>query len=430
MASLHLAALRLTALACLGSSPLLLAQTTRPVVLVPPPDARLDRLPGAQGESPGVELTARPGDGIRLRAGETFTLHLLTWLQPQFRYLANDAMNPASNGGSADTSSFRLRSARTRFDGTLFDRDVAYRLAAEWTETPAIEDAWIAWTFWRPEHSALALRFGQQKTFFGRESTAEDWKLDFVDRALATSTFANARSRGATLRGDHMDGTLHWTASAFNSDVAAASSSSGKAVANPDNQLDYVFTLRVDPNGDLGDEGYSEGDPEYSRDLLWSLGAGFQLGNHRTTLGGTTVDADGNALVLNGALKYRGVHALGEVFLRSDEPDAPGATSSDATGWQLGGTYTLERGEGKHGQWSFGGRYSRIELSDAAQTVLTSSLLGPSKGSVSEITALVGFYYRLHRIKMQGSWTLQEAHPTGSSSATNHILEVQFQFLF
>ena len=423
----------LVALANLAWSAPLLAQVAQAQDqdrAVATPSSRLDRLATIRGDGPETTITGRPGEGFKISAGDAYSLAVLSWLQPQYRFLARDALNPASNGAGTDTSSFGLRAARTRFSGNLFDKDIEYRLSSEWTENNAVKDAWLRWTFWRSERDAIALRFGQQKPLYGRESTAEDWKLDFVDRALATRSFASSRSRGVMLLGEHLEGKLHWSAAAFESDVAAASSNAGEEAANPDNELDYVFSIRLDPRGDMGDESYSEGDLDHTQDLLWSVGAALQLGNHRTTLGGATVDADGRDINMHGALKYQGLHVLGEVFLRSDDPDVPGARSSDSTGWQVGGTYTLARREGKNGQWSFGGRYSRISLDDAAQAVLTATPLGPSKGDVDEITALVGFYYRAHKIKLQGSWTLQEVKPSGSNSATNQILELQFQFLF
>jgi len=407
----------LTALVALASCASLLAQAPR-------------ETSGTQGEVTEAKITAKPGDGIKITAGDTFSLALLSWVQPQYRFLANDSTNPASNAGSADTSSFRIKRARTRMSGNLFSKDIEYRLMMEWVEGTAIKDAWLRWCFWRNEQNAVWARFGQQKTLYGRESAASDYMLDFVDRALATNHFSNSRSRGILFGGDHMEGKLHWTAGSFNTDVASSSTNAGEETANPDNELNYVFGIRVDPNGDMGDESYSEGDLEGLTQIRWTVGAGLQLGNHRATIGGATRDVDGRDLNIHGAFKLQGFHVLGEVFLRSDEPDVTGSTSTDSTGWQVGGTYTLPKQEGKDGQLAVGGRFSMITLDDAAQSVLTGTPLGAVKGDVSELTALVGYYYKAHKLKAQASWTLQNVNPDVGSDATNHIFEVQLQFLF
>lgn len=414
----------LVPLLLLGSALPLAAQESQPAA------RRLDRLTNGSSHGAETRITGKVGEGIQIRSGDTFALGLRSWVQPRYRLAAQDAWNPASNGGSADRSHFTLAAARTEFRGFVFDPKVEYQLTAEWTESNAIEDAWLRWSFWKGEQDTLALRFGQQKTLYGRQATAGDDLLEFVDRALATRNLANARARGALLTGEHAQGLFHWSAGLFNSDTASASSNAGEDAANPDQELNAVFSVRLDPEGDLGDERYAEGDLEHSTTLRWSVGAGLQLGNHRTVLGATTIDADGRDLNLNAALRYQGVHALGEVFLRSDEPDAPSAASSDAQGWQVGGTYTLARASGRDGQFSFGGRYSMLTLDDAAQTVMTNTPLGSSRGDVRELTALVGYYYKAHRLKLQGGWTLQEVRASGSPDATNHIFEIQLHFTF
>jgi hypothetical protein len=254
--------------------------------------------------------------------------------------------------------------------------------------------------------------------------------LDFVDRALATNQFSNSRSRGALVLGDHAGGRLHWTAGAFNTDAAAASSNAGEEADNPDDQLDYVFTVRADPAGDLGDEAYAEGDLDGVTQVLWSVGAGVQLANHRAVVGGTARDVDGKDLNLNLGGKYRGFHVLAEAFWRSDDPGLSGASSSDSHGWQAGVTYCFPGEAGETRAWTVGARYSALTLADAGQVVLTGTPLGPSEGDVREATVLVGHYYRGHKLKAQASWTLQSVDPDGSTAATNHILEVQLQILF
>lgn len=383
----------------------------------------LDRLATQQGGDAGtVKLSAMAGKGITIDGGDAFMLNIVNRVQPNYTFAAND-------GAVADVSTFGVRRARTKFQGHIWNKDIKFRLQTDWVEGTSIKDAWIHWMFMNKDGNAIGLRFGQQKTFFGREATGSSGGLEFVDRSLATRVQANSRSRGAALTGEHAEGKFHWTAGAFNTDTAAGSASSGEETANPDNELDYVFTVRLDPNGDMGDESYMQGDLDNTQELKWGVGAGLQIGNHRAVVGGSTVDIDGTSININASGKIKGFHVLGEVFIRSDEADVTGSSSTDSTGWVVGGTYTLAKQEGHNNQWGFGARYSMVDF-DKAQTLIVAPGLGGAQGDVSELTVVVNNFYHQHALKTQASWTLQNVNPNGGNDLTNHIIEIQVTFVF
>lgn len=384
----------------------------------------LDRLASQQGGGTGdVKLSAMAGKGITFDGGDSFMLNIMNRVQPYYAFAAND-------GAVADTSSFSIRRARTKFQGHIWNKDIKFRLQTDWVEGTSIKDAWIHWMFFNKDGNTVGLRFGQQKTFFGREATGSSGGLEFVDRSIATKTQANARARGAALTGEHAEGKFHWTAGAFNSDTAAGDgTNSGEEAANPDNELNYIFTVRLDPNGDMGDESYMQGDLEGVQELKWGVGAGLQIGNHRAVVGGSTVDVDGTSININASMKLKGFHVLGEVFLRGDEADVAGSSSTDSTGWVVGGTYTMPPQEGHNSQWGFGARYSMVDF-DKAQTLLATSGLGSAQGDVGELTVVVNNFYHAHSLKTQASWTLQNVNPSGGSDLTNHIFELQLTFVF
>lgn len=399
----------------------------------PANSAKLEKLSLSETPAPqdkDLKVTGAPGKGITFSAGEDFELNLLSFVQARYRFESLDSDNPASNGGNADRSTFDIRRARTILSGWLYNKDITYKLQNEWTETTSIKDAWIQWMFWHRENNSIGMRMGQTKTYYGREATATGRKLDFVDRSVATRFMANSRSRGLQGHGDHMDGKFRWTAGLFNSDTAAGSSNAGEEASNPDNELNSVFSVRFDPNGSMGDESYSMGDLDYTETLMWSIGGGLQIGNHRAVIGGATRDVDGTDININAAMKYRGWHALADIYIRSDDPDVAGGTSTDSTGWSAGATYTMQARDGKPNQWGFGGRFSMLNLDDANQAVLTLTPLGASEGEITELTVVVSNYYRKHNLKTQLSWTLQNVDPQGANSATNHILEMQVTFAF
>jgi phosphate-selective porin OprO/OprP len=387
---------------------------------------------GSGGSGGTTEATFKysPSKGMTIEGGDSFMLNMKNRIQPYYSFIANDDSNPAINGGRSDTSSFSIRRARTKFEGYVYSKDITYRLQTDWVEGTSIKDAWIHWFFMNKDGNKIGLRFGQQKTYFGREATGSSGGLEFVDRSLAGRVMSNRRQRGAAVTGEHAEGKFHWTAGAFNGDTAGGSvglDGITEEAANTDNELTYIFTARLDPNGDMGDEGYMQGDLDHSPDLKWSIGAGLQLGNNKATLAGP--DVDNTEININASMKLNGFHVLGEVFLRSDELDAAGSSSADSTGFVVGGSYTFEKQVDSRSQWAVGARYSMVNVDDIP-VLLTATPLGAVPGDVNEISFVVSNYYHQHNLKTQASWTLQNVDPDAGSDATNHIFEVQVTLVF
>lgn len=402
----------------------------------PSNSASLERLGNTPQDAKDIKVSGGAGKGITFTSGDDFSLTIKNRVQAQYRFLNLDSTNPASNGGAQDVSTFNIKRARTSLKGNIYSKDIQYYLQTDWTDTGSgangsvLKDAWLMWWFYHQDKNSIGLRMGQQKTLFGREATASSFGLEFVDRGLANRIYANSRSRGAMVQGAHNDGKLHWSAGAFNTDSAAASGSAGEEANNPDNELDYVFTARFDGAGDMGDESYQQADLDNTQEMQWSVGGGLQINNHRAVVGAATRDIDGTCININGCFKYKGWHVMGDVFLRSDEPDVAGSSSTDSTGWQAGGSYTFAKREGHNSQWGVGARYSMIKLEDPGQVMLTGTPLGTAEGDMSELSVVVSNYYHKHNLKTQVMWTLQDIDPTGGTSATNHILELQVTFAF
>jgi len=381
----------------------------------------------AAQDSTAVDVTAAAGKGITFSAGRPFAATLRTLFQPQLRVAAPDDDNPATAGGAEDVASFRLRRVETSLYGHVVDEDLQWKVLFDPTLSPALKDAWAQWWFLHTSADSLGVRFGQQKTLYGRESTASSGALDFVDRALPTRLLADVRAQGLALRGAHLGSKLHWNAGLFNTDAAAASLLAKQGGSNPDDELDAVLTARLDPAGDLGEESYAEGDLEHSAVALWSLGGGLQLGRHHGTLPGTLPDVDTTALNVNGAFKHHGWHVLGEAFLRRD---AEGAEASAATAYQLGGSYVFGTADAQHAPWGLGLRYASLRLTQHSPVLLTGTPLGTALGDTSEITLAVSKYHHGHALKTQAAWTLQRVAPDGSPAALNNVFELQVTILF
>lgn len=389
-------------------------------------NSTLTTLAAPQDKKEGTSVSAKAGDGVKFEA-DNFSLALNNRLQLQWRYLWNED-NP-------DQNTFRVRRARTVLEGMAFKKELTYKLQMDWVETNAIKDAWARWAFYKADDYEIALRFGQQKTYFGREATGSSGNLEFVDRALASSTFSNARARGAMVQGSHgEDGMVQWTLGAFNTDSAAGSTNSNEEAANVDNELNYVLSVWLSPNGSKGlaGEGYSQGDLDRSDKLLYSVGAALEIGNNKANpASATSTDVDTLSINLNAALKTGGIHAMADVFIREDETDpAAGASvTADSMGWQAQVSYTLEPQEKDGPQWSFGARYGMIKIDDAP-IVMVGSPLGTLTGDVSELEVMLTNYYKKHKMKTQVGWVLQSIEPDLGGDVDNHRFEVQFTLAF
>jgi len=358
-----------------------------------------------KAEEEGASLTQGPivraasGEGITIEEG-TFKLNIKNKLQFRFAYTDFDNSPPA---GRTDVATFSVPRARTYMNGSVWDPNITWRLSVEYNEGASIKDAWLQWYFWSQEssHSKIGARIGQTKTLFGKTATYSSFAQEFVDRDIASMTFSTGRSRGAMLLGHQIEGgKFHWNAGIFNTDTATGSPFSGEETSNGDNELNFNFGVRLDPWGDMGDESYTAADLERSQNLKASFGAGLWLGNERVVAAGVQ-DDEVMSINLNAAMKYNGIHALGEVFVRKDDVQNTTGGEVDTFGWNVQGTYTLAPNAKGH-QIGFGGRYSTIELKDnipGAVGFFFPFLSG--KGNVNDITLGVTDYYKGHNFKTQ-----------------------------
>lgn len=392
----------------------------------PTPLERVANTP--QGGAGGVTVKAGPGTGIQITSGEDFSLSLRSYVQFRWRFHAFEV--------AEDVNTFDIMRARTIMEGNLYSADMTYKLQLEWaTATTNLRDAWFRWRFYNNEQNEIALRIGAQKTRFGREATGTASQLEFTDRSIVSRTFANNRQVGAMVQGSHIEGKkLNWHGGIFNGDPAAGAVGifeNGNLAANVDNEIDFIAGVRFDPMGDMGDEGYEQGDLRAAdkQDLAASVGAGVVVGNHTSIA--TGADVETISINLNGALKVRGFHALADVFIRSDDPDIAAANETDSLGWQIGGSYTLQPTGGGHSQWAFGARVGMITLNDVGQIALTGGhSLGAAEGDQTELELMVSNYYRKHKLKTQLGYRHQTIDPDGGTKVDNDFFEILFQWAF
>lgn len=382
----------------------------------------------------------KPGAGMTYDGGDQFGLSIVSHVQIRWQYLANENL--------PDNNSFLVRRARLALAGNVFDKDVTFRLMFDGVDAGgaaggAVKDAWIQWAFSSSADGSIAVRAGQSKSGFGLEYTGTSTGLDFVERSIANNTFSNTRSRGAWVHGVHAENRLRWNAGLQNGDVSAGAlgvTDVGEEVANSDNELTFVANASFDPMGDffggkLTKESWRQGDLEGTPELKGTIGGGIMIGNGR--FGGA--DVESLNININTAWKVKQIALMGEVYLRSDDPNLAGTAQEDSSGFMVSGTYTMPKSGNSDMQWGFGARVSMVDTDNTINIVNgTAGLIAagvggvPAAGDVLEVTLGVNAFYHGHSAKTQFNYTFQEVDVNGGAAgdATNHILQVMVSLVF
>jgi hypothetical protein len=380
--------------------------------------------------------TWKPGSGITLADTDEFGLKLSGQLQVQWNYVGGDAPQFATDGTtpSGARQTFLVRRARVDFAGNVWNREINYKLKIEAVDGVSVKDAWAQWTFVKNEDSALGLRAGQSKSFYGLESTGSSKYLYFVERSTTTRVFSDVRSRGAWVHGAHSENKIRWNAGAQNGEVANGAFGvieRGEETSNIDNELSYVANVSFDPMGDMmggkSNENFSQGAFGEEKDIKGTIGAGLAYGNNRDL--GNAFDVESLSLNINTAWVFEGgISAQGEFFLRTDDPDV--GADEDSTGFYAQAGYTLPKSGDSAMQWGFGLRYGMIDTDSTVTYLIGIPGLAGSPGDVSELTVGVNAFYHEHALKTQLDYTMQDVNPDVGADATNHIFRIQFTLLF
>jgi len=234
-----------------------------------------------------------------------------------------------------------------------------------------LKDAWGQWNFVNADGSTVGIRTGQGKTYHGLESTGTSAGLFFVERSIASKFFADSRSRGAWLHGNHMESKLRWTAGAQNAGVSAGVDGDEEG-SNEDNELVYVASANLDPMGDFVGNGksyesYMQGDLEGSKELKGTVGVGIAIDNRGAGRTSNLLDADESTQTnLNTAWKVSNFWAGFDYFNRTDSFEGADA---DHDGWNLAVGYTLPKSGESNMQWGFGFRVGEVNLEDGADVL-------------------------------------------------------------
>lgn len=222
-----------------------------------------------------------------------------------------------------DVGSFRIRRAKTKFEGWAYTKDLTYELQLNWPDTAnPLEDAAVSYDFTRGKKT-FVLKGGQFKVPFGRQELTSSGSQEFVDRSAVSNEFARGRDIGVQIGGQPLGGKIDWRFGIFNGN--------GRTVSRNDNDK-YQVNGRVtwQPFGDVK---YSEGDFESTDKPLLAI-AGQYESNERPVAATSTSPADSAEREIVGAdvvFKYKGLFAYGEFYDATTERNV--ATDFDSSGY-------------------------------------------------------------------------------------------------
>ncbi len=321
---------------------------------------------------------------LKSKSGEVAISHRF-----QFRF---DLVNPDSSVQLPGTTErgqskggFRIRRAKTTFEGWFWKPELTYELQLSWagpepgssTETP-LEDLYVNWDVLKNE--SLQFSFGQYKVPLGRQETTTSIGLQFADRSLLSGEFTRGRDIGLQLHGRVARKMLHYYLGTFNGNAASR-------LNNENTKFQYNARLVFEPWGTVGN---SEGDFESKDHPLLALAGQFENNDQRGTssgLGGIA-PSDLNTTVAGGDLvfKFKGVSVFGEYFYRDRKPTAGERFTSNGYNVQVG----------------FFPVRSRLELAFRYAAWDPTDLVAGNNRT--ETGGVINYFMRGHRFKLQSDY--------------------------
>lgn len=247
-------------------------------------------------------------DGKTTFKGKSFDLKLSNRVQVRFTSEDLDTNSPTSK---PERDSFRLRRAKTKFEGWAYSKDLTYELQLNFADSAnVLEDASINYDFTKGK-KAFMIKAGQFKVPFGRQELTSSGSQQFVDRATVSNTFARGRDIGVQIWGTPNEGKLDWRVGLFNGN--------GRTTSRNDNDdLQLNARLQWAP---FGDPKYSEGDFESSDRPLFAIAAEYEANVREVAASGGTAAHQNDQTIMgyDAIFKYKGFSIFASLFEREND---------------------------------------------------------------------------------------------------------------
>lgn len=257
-----------------------------------------------------------------------FRMTLAGRVQPRYQF-----RDPA---GDESTSSFSLRRVRLDIRGHVLDERLTFQIMPDLARTASLRDGWVNWTV-RP---GLQVRAGQHVVPFHWHRSVSSNRQHFAERSRPSETFGfpNGYDVGVTVHGRDEKNRLAYGVGLFDGagrNVAESNSSGNMASGRvtwaargvlPREEPDQAHSETLHLSLGLGLQGATR-----SEVRSWDLGRS-PTGNERADWATGTLDA---------SLRWRGLSAYGEAYLRKVYPDDPALDAYTGRAHTLGAGYFL-----------------------------------------------------------------------------------------
>ena len=346
----------------------------------------------------------------------------------QMRYGYEDLDNNHDTEEEQDNSSFRLRRARLKWDGSAF-KYTKYKIELALKSTGAVDGSkaveLIDWWASYNKNPALSVQFGQWKVPFNRQRVISSSKLQLIDRATSQDEFTQDRQVGAMLHGKLFNKKFEYYAGMFNGNGRNESS-------NGNNENLYIARVSWNPF-----ETFGSGIGEKESDLDWSekpkahisAAIAFDGGADETIalkrIGTITAkEVDKTSIVGEYGLKYKGFSTKAEVYWRkydgidtSENDTNPSTKVIDRGFFVQGGYFLIPK------KFELAGRYSLVDFDNQRTT-----------DAKRETTVGLTWFFEGHGHKIQANWVREDNEQSNVAGARSDDIDnfyrLQYQIAF
>jgi hypothetical protein len=256
---------------------------------------------GGGGEDAAADTTL--GSKGLVWTTDGFSLRVTTRVQFRLTY-QNEVANGGSGTNGRDFINFRIRRAKTKFSGHIFQKEFQYELLLGWTHgaNSIIEEAWFRWAFMQ----YININVGQQKLAFNWEEKTSSGHQQFIERSYVNEVFNVDYAKGLWIDGrvgedvtwlkyviGIYNGVLKSNSDFRNADQRLPSEAFADGIVDGDMMLN--LRLETHPLGDVaGTMNDMRGEDEYDQ-VLFAVGLGvnwFIAGFDNTDIRGDSVAAN------------------------------------------------------------------------------------------------------------------------------------------
>jgi hypothetical protein len=213
----------------------------------------------------------------------------------QFRVTYNDergqdidGVSDANNGAGQSTNgrdffNFRVRRAKTKFEGNIFEKEFKYLVLLSWANggDNIVEEAYFTWA----KYQEINVSGGQNKVPFEYQFNVSSAKQQFVDRSVMSNTFNQGWGKGIWVNGQIgkdtpwvkywfgiYNGKLRAQNDFRNQDLAISADSFGTGVGAVDADLMPALRVETHPLGNVADDMTDFRTRDESKKVLFSVG--------------------------------------------------------------------------------------------------------------------------------------------------------------